>query len=753
MHRLLALLLLCMSVALTACGGGGSSGGSGGGSGGGGSNRILSISPASVSLTAKEGIDGNTQQVRVSWSDANVAGVVFGTLPNENLPTWLNLEVTGNSNPATLQFSTNPGLSQGTYRTTIRAVAGDSNQNVLETRDIPVTYTVTAPPVFEFQQGDNSVVRTVVGELRPVPSSIDFVTEGDVNWFVYSETGKLRIEPSSGTGSTTLQLYAQLGDAAGSYTENVVAQEGLHGKLTTSTGVTINVMNPLEADSEKLTFSMAEGGDLPDTQTVNVSGDDIQWDVSVSEPWLSVTPTSGVGSGAVMVDVTSNELASAGYNATITIADNRPGFEQSWDVDVELLVEPRLLKAERVGVALTNTPTLSVLSKDVVIFDNGDGGLAWTATSSQSWLNVTSSGQTGDALTLTADPTGLTTETVHYADITVTSEDAANSQIIKTAFWVGNRSANARDGIQMAYVGMGTDTIRPYAYAGDAMGNVDVYNIHTATRIATIPVGAAIGQFIASDDGSTIYAVEKARSVVIPITVGDGPTFTIGTEFDVGAGRHTFGRVNGHPFLFSSGGSIYDLAAGAPLDFDLTSVDRFRFSGGYTADVSRNGESYCAIDTGRSPSEVSCFGLEYSRLNGGRFNATLDAVITYDGNGRDIAVSHDGQRVYPASGGGYPARVFSTKDGTQLQTLQVEPYPNNAEIGPDGLFYNGLSNDAEDVYIFKDNGTIDRPTVNLSSGIDNMLTGTMAVSADGSRVFALTDDFRIDSELRFISVK
>jgi hypothetical protein len=120
-----ALVGLC----LTACGGGG------------GDDTSLSVSETSVTLEPfVDDTSGVSKSVQVTWSGKKVAGYIVGTLPGQNLPSWLSVSASGNASPATVSFSYN-GFTRVTSRqtTTIRIVTGDSDANVLDIADVAVT--------------------------------------------------------------------------------------------------------------------------------------------------------------------------------------------------------------------------------------------------------------------------------------------------------------------------------------------------------------------------------------------------------------------------------------------------------------------------------------------------------------------------------------------------------------------------------------------------------------------------------------
>ena len=77
------------------------------------------------------------------------------------------------------------------------------------------------------------------------------------------------------------------------------------------------------ASPASLSFTATEGGANPATQTLSISntgGGTLSWDVSDNAAWLTLSPASGTGNGAVMISVTTGTLTAGSYNGTVTIS-------------------------------------------------------------------------------------------------------------------------------------------------------------------------------------------------------------------------------------------------------------------------------------------------------------------------------------------------------------------------------------------------------------------------------------------------
>jgi len=206
--------------------------------------------------------------------------------------------------------------------------------------------------------------------------------------------------------------------------------------------------------------------------------------------------------------------------------------------------------------------------------------------------------------------------------------------------------------------------------------------------------------------------------------------------------------VDSRPFLFSSGGSIIDLTDEASYQINLGFYDTFNGN----LDVSLNGEKLCGINSGISPYSLDCYRLKYSYLDEGDLEVTHIGGVAHGSgsNGRDVALTPDGNHVYAASGAPYIFLRFDTETMEKNQELPADAYPNNVEIGSDGLLYGGISGwyGPLDVWIYDLNG-VEQGSYYLSGYADNILRRQLVVSGDALRMVALTGD----PKMEFVTVK
>ena len=139
--------LFVVASLLAGCGGGGGGGGGNGPPGNVG-NKSLTLSTNSLSFVSfQNDSQGETQDIRVTWTNSKVAGFVVGTLPGQAVPPWISVESIGTTSPVTIRVRCNSvGSAPGHYAMTLRFVSGDASSNILAQQDAQIACDVLQDP-------------------------------------------------------------------------------------------------------------------------------------------------------------------------------------------------------------------------------------------------------------------------------------------------------------------------------------------------------------------------------------------------------------------------------------------------------------------------------------------------------------------------------------------------------------------------------------------------------------------------------
>jgi hypothetical protein len=378
-------------------------------------------------------------------------------------------------------------------------------------------------------------------------------------------------------------------------------------------------------------------------------------------------------------------------------------------------------------------PGLANLSGTVKVLDTyGFTSTPWSATSDQPWLSVTSSGVSGQELTVTADPAGLQTDTTHYATVTLTSSDASvqNQEKIRVGLWVGAAAAQPID-VTFPHYRVVVDPIRPLLYLSIGP-RIALYNIYTGVLEHTIwHEGGGNTEPTISTDGSTMYVYVFADQQFVPI------------DLDL--------RLPGTPIPSGTTNGVGTIAFARPKGRDLLIVDRFNdniidlgtrtavgesYFGSDMLSVSTDGSTFCTaylLVTTRIG--LSCKSLDYSEIGGGVTRVTQLGELAGNRMAGDLAVSRSGSLAYVGSNQhvtAYDTRTAAEVSDFFLQTPLNDAF-RNVEIGPTGKRYFGFySPDASpNIYVQDADGN------DLGQlYIDDLADRSIRISGDGLRVIA-----------------
>jgi hypothetical protein len=189
----------------------------------------------------------------------------------------------------------------------------------------------------------------------------------------------------------------------------------------------------LSVSPSSLSFSAQQGGSSPAAKTLSVSnggGGTLSWTASESASWLSLSPTSGTGSGTITATPSITGLSAGTYTTDITVSASGAGGSPK-TIPVTLTVDPPTPPSLSVspsslafnGTAGGSNPAAKTLS----VSNTGGGTLDWSASENAAWLSVSPASGTGAAtITVTPSLTGLSAGT-YTTDITVSAVGAGGS--------------------------------------------------------------------------------------------------------------------------------------------------------------------------------------------------------------------------------------------------------------------------------------------------------------------------------------
>lgn len=654
---------------------------------------------------------GNAQAPPSQSLSISGAGVNWSATADQP---WVSTNPTSGTSPTTVDVSVDPsGLGTGTHTATVTLT---NDGNMAETIDVTVTLNVLAPSVvlgqsnlsFDGVNGGNFFFSNVSFRLTNLQVTA-WTASASEPWIVLNET--------SWTGPDTARISVDpsIGAlASGSYTGEVTFSTTYLGAPISAV---VNItMNLTPATLSLITNSLSfQGGPVEDFYprdlefAINTGGNLHPWDITFNTntggAWLTSTTTSGTVSnstrGVAPITVDTTELTDDNYAGSIDIQVTINGDVVNGNVPVDLVLEPHRLVVADDGVALMTSPGLSKLSHTVRVSENRRITTDWTATSDQSWLTVTPSGTTDGDLAITADPTGLAVEQIHYANVTVesTTPTITNSgqEVVRVGFYVTatTPAAQVTTAIQQFGSGFVADPVRPYVYVANFNDpDVEVYNIYTGALENTISnVGTDVRELTISSDGDMLYAIDFPDYEIVSVDLsGAQPVVNPAWSNPVWASCNCIGdfgvfqytRTNGREVLIGGITDIIDANTGERL---FGRQERSFLLDQVGTDITENGSVLFFAGQQTGPHSVGRYVLTYSEIDDA-FSMTSTASERKLGFNRGLFTDPPGDRVFRVCN--YANNEIEIYDGGDLSTISTvsgSQLNGAAQYGPDDLVY------------------------------------------------------------------
>ena len=466
---------------------------------------------------------------------------------------------------------------------------------------------------------------------------------------------------------------------------------------------------------------------------------------AATDSWIRLNTSSGSLPTTLEASVDPTALASfaaGNYSGAITFTRAGTGEKVTVNVSLTNYAGSHRLRVTDEGVAFATMPGLSNLTRTIRVNDNFGIATNWSASANQSWLSVTPSGTTPDSLVLTADVTGLASNNVYTATVSVTSNDGTiqNARTINVGLWVGSAAPTSPTTVSGTFAEVVTDPVRPYAYVHSSGTTVAVYNVYTGTLVSTISsVAAKVGKMAISSDGNRLFVADDVNYTVVPV---DLTNFTVGTAWASGAKASglylVYTRSNDMGLILTSNGNLFQADTGVKLS-QTFQVGSYGFP--EIPAASKDGTRLCSVTTQLSPYTVTCQTLFYGYSTGGSavLGRSKSGAVQVGGNARDIALNTDGSLVYVAAGAPYDFYAYDAATlSLAMPTAQIfsaAAYPNNIEIAANGKVFGGIdTTDTNDVWIYDTTGT-PPPYTTFDTG--ELLPRQLALSGDSLRMVTI----------------
>jgi hypothetical protein len=279
--------------------------------------NTITLSVSSLAFSSWPGATPTAQSVSIS-SEPSLNWTAFATSTGN----WLAVSPTGGGTPGTLSVSVNPtGLATGNYTGSISVVApgaDNSPQTISVTLAVTASQPVTVTPA--------TLSFTTSPGVSPASQALA-ISSGSGKSFTASasSTGNwLSVSPTSGAMPGSLTVGVNPGSlSVGSYsgTISVYVTQQDNSVVTATIPITLSVIakNVMHLSPTSIDVTSWSGAGIPQ-KTVTVSMDSSAWwSCSSSVTWVSCYQS---GTNALAVTFNSGNLPSGQYAGTITVSSS-----------------------------------------------------------------------------------------------------------------------------------------------------------------------------------------------------------------------------------------------------------------------------------------------------------------------------------------------------------------------------------------------------------------------------------------------
>jgi hypothetical protein len=703
-----AFAIACVCALLQACGGGGG-GGSGGPPGGNSGNGsfTLSASSASFRILAIPGQAHPDQTINMTVTNTTgVAGVGAAFPAAQGVPNWFTVAITGTMPDFQVRLSPNSFTPAGHYTATLLLGTGDANGAVLSSREVPVTMDVIAPV-----------------SVNNVPFSASFVSGSDLSgtsfsrgiqadqgtWTVTADVPWIAVPAGTQSGSATLSpVITASGLGIGTHVGHVRVENAEFAQGPGIIDVTIDVAAPtIVLNRTAVVLGGADGTELGTQQLtawINTGTASHPWSIVLTDADQLGWMTSDIQNGSV--NSIQNAVVHLGFEPGVVDPGTRTGTARfnitvngvvfSESVPVTLNFESHRLVPQSVGVALSSFPARDRLQRTLTVGSSlGRSNVPWTATSNQPWLSVTPSGESGDALTLTASTSGLAQNQSHIAEVTLASTDETieRDETIRVALWVGGSDPTdlvCAPLMETEVHGLAVNPVEPLAYSAGFNNRIYVHNVYTGALVNTLqPAGLTHAvELGVSEDGRLLFVADfetgntlvldgngQSSAVIATYASPDGPNFSPRYKY-------LSTRANGRSILWTAFGDVYDPETHSRMPEKNSSGALFTPSFSGIPVATPDGARMISID-GQLPFSASVFTQRFSMVGGKAlhitdFQQTTNSTLQQSLN-VGAAINASGTRVFAdinANNGGPAAAKPIRVDAGPLVFLPDIPLSN-----------------------------------------------------------------------------
>ncbi len=385
---------------------------------------------------------------------------------------------------------------------------------------------------------------------------------GQITWQASSDAPWLALSPDNGTFTTgmTPQVSVAVDRSnlrPGPYTAHINFLSNGGNTRVTATMQVIPLVPGHEAviqlNPAVLSFTAPDGGAAPPAQTLTLSNPGVlplQWSASTDAPWLNISPntggvqnttgtvtTPGITSQTISVGINTSTLLPGTYNGKITFTGQGQVKNSPQVILVSVTITPQCsLQVSPSMLSFAGVYQQIVPVSKTITVGASQGScstpLQWSATSSSSWLVLsTNSGTTPASPTVSVNSSGLQPGTYNSSIVFTTSSGTqtlpVSFSITQTASPIMNVSPAALS--YTGVTGQGSPAPQSVVVSNSTAGILN-WQASVSTSIGNNWLSIAPSTGSISGHQSSAFSVSVNQSSSLPAGTYNGTVTVTGTD-------------------------------------------------------------------------------------------------------------------------------------------------------------------------------------------------------------------------------
>jgi hypothetical protein len=280
--------------------------------------------------------------------------------------------------------------------------------------------------------------------------------------------------------------------------------------------------------------------DIP-SQTIAITSESNDWQLTSDVDWITFDVTSGTGDATVNITPNISSFTSAQLSSgNIILTEVTTGDKKR--IPIEIGLDNQYLYTNQASLAFTSTANISSLEQTLKVNTNSSAAVNWQASSTATWLTLTK--LENDFLKVTVDVSVMPVEAMSESSISVSAieNDAVISSTVPVSLFQNTEQTETKI---ITDITVNNDTMiaapnMPYFYVGST-NKLHVYQQYSGELLHAIviaPENTLLEQFIVHPDGTKLLA-----KAVETITNDDGTTTDVVHRYNVNLSDYSFSEI------------------------------------------------------------------------------------------------------------------------------------------------------------------------------------------------------------------